>query len=114
MLAIADWDALRTLLKGLPAVVSIGLALLGAYRLKDWLFYAIVVVTLVGSANSIYLYMELGSVSTAKAFWPYSPVDSLQDYASFVAAAHKMLGGSIVWFISVLLSELGIKTWARS
>jgi hypothetical protein len=109
MLAIASWDALAIALKALPLIISVGLALLGAYKLKDGLFYAIVAVSAVGLLASIYLFLEVSSVSTAKDFWAYSPADRLEDFESFVSAAQKGLGLIGGWFVTVIAVELGIK-----
>jgi len=114
MLTIANWDALAVALKSLPAIVSIGLALLGAYKLRDWLFYSIIAISALGLLASVYLFLEVSSVSTAKSFWAYSPTDRLDDYETFVAAAQKGLGLLGGWFLVVVGVELGIKSLGGS
>lgn len=114
MLAISSWGALALALKALPGLVSIGLAVLGAYKLKDPIFYAIVVIAVVGLFSSIYLLLEVGSEVPAQSFWAYSPTPQLQDYESFVAAAQKGLGIFIAWFVIVISVELGIKKGGAS
>lgn len=109
MLGITNWDALAIALKALPVIISVGLALLGAYKLRDALFYAIVAVSVIGLFASIYLFLEVSSVSTAKHFWAYSPTDRLEDYSSFVSAAQKGLGVLGGWFLGVIGLELRIK-----
>jgi uncharacterized membrane protein YeaQ/YmgE (transglycosylase-associated protein family) len=114
MLAIANWDAMAVMLKALPAILSVGLALLGAYKLKDWLFYGIVGASIAGLVATAYLFMEVSAVTTAKAFWAYSPISNLEDYDAFVSAAHKGLGIVGAWLVSVILAELGIKALSPS
>lgn len=109
MLAIANWDGLAIMLKLLPAILSVGLAFLGAYKLKDPLFYAVVGTSVLGLVATAYLFMEISAVATAKTFWAYSPVSNLEDYQSFVGAAQKGLGVVGGWFVTIILAELGIK-----
>ena len=109
MLAVANWDALAIVLKSLPALISVGLAFLGAYKLKDGLFYAIVAASAAGLLASVFLFLEVSSVSTAKDFWAYSPADRLEDYQSFVSAAQKGLGLVGGWFVAAIAVELRIK-----
>jgi hypothetical protein len=109
MLMIADWDVASVAFKSLPLLISAGLAALGVYKAKDWLFYAIVGVSVVGFLSSGYLLFEVASVETAKRFWAYSPSDSLQDYVSFVRSARTGLGAMVSWFVGVILIELGIR-----
>jgi hypothetical protein len=109
MLLIARWDALALVFKAVPMIASIGLARVGAYPMKDGLFYAIVLFTVLGGVSVVYLWVELSSVSTAKSFWAYSPTDRLQDFEAFLAAFQKGLGAFGTWFVAVLLIELGVK-----
>ena len=109
MLLIADWDTASVAFKTMPAILTVGLAGLGAYKLKDWLFYAIVGASVSGLIASGYLLFEVTSVETAKAFWAYSPSDKLQDYESFVRAAKLGLGVFCGWFLGVIAAELGLR-----
>lgn len=69
MAATANWGGLAIALKLLPVLVSLGFAFLGRYRLRDWLFYAILGVAVVGAASTLYLYLELSTIEVPKAFW---------------------------------------------
>jgi hypothetical protein len=110
MAATANWGGLATALKLLPVVVSLGLAFLGRYHLKDWLFYAILGVSVVGAAATLYLFLELSTSEVAKAFWQHALVDSIQDPESFASAAQKGLGATLAWFVAAIVTQLGIKT----
>ncbi len=109
MLVIANWDGLAIALKSIPILLTIGLAYLGAYRMKDWIYYSIIGVTLLGVVSAVYLYNEIITRETAQNFWAYSPAPALRQYETFVVAAQKGLGVAIAWFVVVLMSELGIK-----
>jgi hypothetical protein len=109
VLAIANWGGLGIALKSLPILLSIGLSFVGSYVLKDWLFYGLVAVSVLGAAAAIYLYMALGVEETAWKFWNDSPAGNIQSYEAFLSAAHTGLGVAIAWFVAVVLAELGIK-----
>ena len=109
MLLIADWNSVTGAFKGLGSLIVIGLAYLGTYKVKDWLFYAIVVSAGIGFLATAYLFFELTAVSTATEFWAYSPTDELQDYQSFVMAARVGMGFFTVWFLGILATELGMR-----
>lgn len=112
MLLISSWDALAVELKGLPILISTGLAILGAYRLRDGLFFAIVAVAALGAVSSVYLFLEAGSGSVAYGFWAYFPTEVVHSYEAFKPAAQKVLGPIGAWFIWVIGLELGIKRLA--
>ena len=109
MLLISDWNSASGVFKGLATLLSVGVAYVSAYKMKDWLYFAIVAVSVVGFFAAAYLFFEVTSVSTAKSFWPYSPTDKLQDYNSFVAAARVGLGVLCGWFIGVIAAEVGVR-----
>ena len=110
LLAIANWGGLGIALKSLPILLSIGLSLVGSYVLKDWLFYGLVAVSVLGGAAAVYLYMALGVPATAWHFWADdSPAVNIQSYETFVSAAHTGLGVAIAWFVAIILAELDIK-----
>lgn len=113
MLLIVDWNSVLGAFKGLAVLIAGGIAYVGAYKIKNWIFYAIVGVLAIGFLATSYLFFEVTSVSTAKKFWAYSPMDRLQDYHSFVTAARVGLGIFCSWFIGILGSVLGVRIFGR-
>lgn len=109
MLLIHNEDSLQIALKAVPFLVTFGISLLAQYKLRDWIFYGVLAVSVVGIAAATYLMIELSAVDTAKRFWQFSPVAGLEDYRSFVSAMRSSLVPFIVWFIGLLASQLGIK-----
>jgi hypothetical protein len=112
MVVIASWDGLAIALKSLPILLTVGLAYVGAYEIKDWIYYSIIGVTLLGVVSAVYLYGQVELRDTARAFWAHAPAGvptAIENKEGFVAAAHKGLGTAIAWFVVVLMSELGIK-----
>ena len=117
MLAISNWDALSIMLKAAPIIISVGLALMGSYQMRDALFYALLAVSAVGVAATIYLLLELNSISIAKEFWQYSTTD-IADPDKFSSAVRKTLVPVGAWLVGVIGIELGITTkvsaWVKS
>lgn len=109
MLLVYNWSFLSVTLKAAPALLTIGISIFANYKLKDLPFYLIVSVSLVGILMSVYLILEVSSVETARRFWAYSPVTSLEDYQSFVSAAQTGLGAIATWLVLVLGIQLGVK-----
>lgn len=113
MLLVHNWSFLSVTLKAAPALLTIGISVFANYKLKDLPFYLIVSVSLVGILLSVYLILEVSSVDTARRFWAYSPVTSLEDYQSFVSAAQTGLGAIAAWLVLVLGIQLGVKKGAN-
>ena len=109
MLLIHSENHLQTALEAVPFLVTFGISLLANYKMRDWIFYSIVAVTVAGISAATYLMIELSAIDTAKRFWQFSPVAGLEDYRSFVSAMRSSLVPFIAWFIGLLLSQLGIK-----
>jgi hypothetical protein len=86
----------------------LGLSIVAGARLKDWQFYATVAVTVLGIVMCVYMVMELSDPVQAQRFWAYSPVDAINNYATFNAAARPFLVAVGGWFVAVLTVQLGV------
>jgi hypothetical protein len=113
MLLVHNWSFLSVTLKAVPALLTIGISIFANYKLRDLPFYLIVSVSVVGILAAVYLILEVSSVDTARRFWAYSPVASLEDYQSFVSAAQTGLGALAAWLFVVLGIQLGVKKGAE-
>lgn len=109
ILIIHDQSGLQTMLKALPIIVSVGLTIVARYKLKDWQYYATVAVTVIGIMASAYLYVELAAADQARRFWAYSPVEGVDNYASFTGLARSFLMIMGLWFMGILGAQLGMK-----
>ncbi len=108
MLMIYNDSTLGTVLKSVPYLITFGMSLLAARGLKDWIFYSIVAVSVIGIGSSVYILTEATATTTAQLFWQVSPVPALESYATFVPAMKASMIPFIVWFIGILMCQLGI------
>jgi hypothetical protein len=109
MLVVHSWSVLGIALKTLPPIVSIGVAIFVRYKLRDWVFYAVLTLSAAGAVAALLLLLEVASIDTARRFWAYSPADGLDDFASFASAAQTALGAIILWLVGVFGLQLGLK-----
>ncbi len=99
---------LETLLQALPALITLGISIIARTRLKDWQFYATVMVSVIGVAMCVYLVMEFSAPEQAQRFWAFSPVGEIQNYASFIDAVRPFLIATGIWFMAILGIQLGL------
>jgi len=108
ILLVHTRSTIELLLEALPAVLSVGMSIFAASRLKDWQFYATVAVTVLGIALCVYLVMELSDPDQARRFWAYSPVEDIGNYQTFTTAARPFLVAIGGWLVAILVTQLGM------
>lgn len=109
MLAIHNWSGLSLFLKSVPIIVTLGITIFARYKLKDWQFFALIILSMIGIVASLYLYLEVSTVETARKFWAYSPVQALETYDAFVGKAQASLAVVGGWLIGLVAIQLGVK-----
>ena len=112
MLVIHNQSSLELMLKALPILITAGISIFVKYELKDWQYFGTVAVSAIGAIASLYLLLELSAPDQANRFWANSPVEEIQNFASFIAASRPFLIGAGVWFVGILLLQLGLKPGA--
>jgi hypothetical protein len=109
MLLLQSWSALGIALKALPPAITVGVGIFVRYKLKDWQYYGTLAVAFIGACAALALLVEVGSITTARRFWAYSPTPSLSDYDAFVGPAQTALALILGWLVSLVLIQVGLK-----